>query len=148
MTFYRRDAETQRARKKTHFYSLRLRVSAVKIVLMSIELPKALFAGKAAIVTGASRVDDPVAYPILRKPVDVRAVLARLQRRASVAAVRPRLLLVEDDPGVQRATSRMLQRLGIDVAIAANGLEALEALDRVRPSLVVTDLRMPGMSGV
>ncbi|MCC6620696.1 MAG: PAS domain S-box protein [Deltaproteobacteria bacterium] len=58
-------------------------------------------------------------------------------------------LLVEDDPGVRRATSRMLKHYGYRVLEAADGLEALalagsfsEVID-----ILITDVVMPGLGG-
>ncbi len=59
------------------------------------------------------------------------------------------VLLVEDDPQVQRVASRMLGTLGYEVHVASDGCEALERLDAgLEPALVVTDLAMPRMGGL
>jgi len=42
---------------------------------------------------------------------------------------------------------RFLEGRGFDVESAANGVEALEILERVRPDLIFTDMLMPKMSG-
>ena len=42
---------------------------------------------------------------------------------------------------------RFLEERGFTVESASNGAEALEALPRVRPELIVTDMMMPKMSG-
>jgi CheY-like chemotaxis protein len=57
---------------------------------------------------------------------------------------------VVDDARVdQRVTGAIVQqRLGWRVAYADNGLEALAAIDRERPALVLTDLNMPEMNGL
>jgi len=59
------------------------------------------------------------------------------------------VLLVDDDPLVRRASSRMVQRAGFTVLEAASGREALQIAsqpDRVI-DVLLTDLMMPGMSG-
>lgn len=58
------------------------------------------------------------------------------------------LLLVDDEDAFRRATTQVLERRGFTVAEAANGLAALEMLDRARPDIVLLDLRMPGLSGI
>ena len=59
-----------------------------------------------------------------------------------------RILVVEDDPRVARATLGALEELGHRTLAAASGVEALEWLDRVSDvDLVVTDVMMPEMTG-
>ena len=61
------------------------------------------------------------------------------------------VVLVVDDEAVVRAfVARALTLAGFEVAVAADGPEALRlvAEDRVRPSVVVTDIEMPGMTGI
>jgi CheY-like chemotaxis protein len=42
---------------------------------------------------------------------------------------------------------RFLEERGFTVESASNGVEALEVLTRIQPSLIVTDMQMPKMSG-
>ncbi len=60
-----------------------------------------------------------------------------------------RVLVVEDDPSVQRATVQGLKRMGLDVAVAADGQSALERFERAPHAFIaiVTDVVMPRMSG-
>jgi two-component system, sensor histidine kinase len=59
-----------------------------------------------------------------------------------------RVLVVEDEPVNQRVISVMLQRLGLEVVLAENGLDAVgQALSRDW-SLVLMDLRLPGIDGL
>jgi PAS domain S-box-containing protein len=57
------------------------------------------------------------------------------------------VLLVEDNPVNQRVTSRILERLGCRVAIAANGQDALAHAAETRYDLVLMDCHMPEMDG-
>jgi CheY-like chemotaxis protein len=58
------------------------------------------------------------------------------------------VLLVEDDPAAREATRRLLEKLGLVVAEAANGAEGLAWLDaNGAPSLILLDLMMPVMDG-
>ncbi len=60
------------------------------------------------------------------------------------------VLVVDDEPVIRAYVARALTLAGMDVAVAAAGAEALRLVadGRVRPAVVVTDIEMPGMSGV
>lgn len=62
----------------------------------------------------------------------------------AVAPVRQRILVVDDEPAIRDVQRRMLRPLDADVATAANGTEAYDALRESRFDVVITDLRMPG----
>jgi two-component system, chemotaxis family, chemotaxis protein CheY len=57
------------------------------------------------------------------------------------------ILVVDDDEGMRETIAEMLEIEGYPVVTAANGAEALEAIDRARPSLVLLDMRMPVLDG-
>ncbi len=59
----------------------------------------------------------------------------------------PLVLVVDDSITVRRVTQRLLQREGYRVALAADGLQALERLQQERPSVVLSDIEMPRMDG-
>ncbi|RZM00669.1 MAG: hybrid sensor histidine kinase/response regulator [Variovorax sp.] len=59
----------------------------------------------------------------------------------------PLVLVVDDSLTVRRVTQRLLQREGFRVALAADGLQALEFLRRERPAVVLSDIEMPRMDG-
>jgi PAS domain S-box-containing protein len=61
-----------------------------------------------------------------------------------------RILVVDDEPQITTTLCALLAQMGYDVAMAANGPEALALLDHsaARFDLVVTDLSLPAMSGV
>ena len=58
-----------------------------------------------------------------------------------------RILLAEDNPVNQKLASKLLERRGHRVAVAANGRQALEMLDAQPFDLVVMDVSMPEMDG-
>jgi CheY-like chemotaxis protein len=63
-------------------------------------------------------------------------------------AAPPHILVVDDDPAIQGAVTLLLEREGFSVTCAANGAEALLALDAGDdPALILLDLTMPVMSG-
>jgi CheY-like chemotaxis protein len=57
------------------------------------------------------------------------------------------ILIVDDDPSIRATISEILRLEGYPVQTAANGVEALEAIVRVHPSLVLLDMRMPRIDG-
>jgi CheY-like chemotaxis protein len=58
------------------------------------------------------------------------------------------VLLVEDDTDLAEVTQAALEHEGLQVAVAHDGLEALELIDKLRPQVVVTDLVMPVLDGL
>lgn len=56
-------------------------------------------------------------------------------------------LVVDDSMLIRYTVCRFLEERGFTVESATNGLEALQILGRVQPSLIVTDMQMPKMSG-
>lgn len=59
----------------------------------------------------------------------------------------PLVLVVDDSITVRRVTQRLLQREGYRVALATDGLQALERLQQERPAVVLSDIEMPRMDG-
>ena len=59
----------------------------------------------------------------------------------------PRILLVEDDPGVVRALVTRLQSIGCLPIVAGTGAQGMAAFDFGGIDLVLTDLRMPVLDG-
>jgi CheY-like chemotaxis protein len=98
------------------------------------------------------------------KPAQLREVLLRAvsgsqpaQRQAPVAAkldptlaarLPLRVLLSDDNVINQKVAVRLLQQMGYRAAVAANGLEALEARDRQPFDLIFMDVMMPEMGGL
>jgi two-component system NtrC family response regulator len=58
------------------------------------------------------------------------------------------ILVVDDDQNLRWVTQTQLEDAGYTVVTVANGEAALSAMDQQRPALVLTDLKMPGMSGI
>jgi CheY-like chemotaxis protein len=57
------------------------------------------------------------------------------------------LLVVEDESPVRGMVVRMLEAAGYRVVTAGSGVEALEVFGHVNVRLVITDLKMPEMTG-
>jgi len=58
------------------------------------------------------------------------------------------LLIADDDPGLRQSLERTLTREGYRVILASDGNAALERLQAGGVDLVLTDLKMPGLSGI
>jgi two-component system response regulator MprA len=58
------------------------------------------------------------------------------------------ILVVDDEPAVREALERSLRFEGYDVALAADGVAALEQLAQRRPDAVVLDVLMPRLDGL
>jgi two-component system KDP operon response regulator KdpE len=57
------------------------------------------------------------------------------------------ILVVDDEPQIRRVLQATLSSNGYDVIEAKNGREAITAVLRERPDLILLDVNMPGMSG-
>ena len=61
---------------------------------------------------------------------------------------RPSILLVDDEPAIQRAVGPLLRSRGYDVTVTGTGTAALAAFAERSPSLIVLDLGLPDLDGV
>jgi two-component system, OmpR family, phosphate regulon response regulator PhoB len=67
--------------------------------------------------------------------------------RATIAAGGERVLVVDDEPDIVALVAYHLAKAGYRVSTATSGTEALDAVRREQPALVILDLMLPGMSG-
>jgi signal transduction histidine kinase/CheY-like chemotaxis protein/PAS domain-containing protein len=58
-----------------------------------------------------------------------------------------RILVVDDEPDTRELVSTLLESAGAETEVAASVADALDAVARMRPDLVVTDIGMPGEDG-
>jgi len=58
-----------------------------------------------------------------------------------------KILVVEDDPDLAALEAELLEEHGHRVEVANNGREALAAVERAAPDLILLDMKMPVMSG-
>jgi len=58
------------------------------------------------------------------------------------------ILVVDDEPNIRLLYETELRDEGYEVLLAADAREALKTIERVRPDLVVLDIKMPGMDGI
>ncbi|HUO26290.1 MAG TPA: response regulator transcription factor [Candidatus Aquilonibacter sp.] len=66
-----------------------------------------------------------------------------------MSATRPtgRILVVEDDPTVQKALKRLFETEGYAVEVQSNGRSALDSIHATPPTVIILDLRLPKVSG-
>lgn len=59
-----------------------------------------------------------------------------------------RILVVDDEASIRDLCARVLQRAGFEVAVASSGEEAVGRLQAEAFDAVISDIRMPGLSGL
>ncbi|QXE90630.1 sigma-54-dependent transcriptional regulator [Geomonas subterranea] len=59
----------------------------------------------------------------------------------------PKILIIDDDSSLRRVLEYNLQQEGYDVYTAADGAAGLQLFEEKSPQLVITDLKMPGVTG-
>ncbi|MBK7974861.1 MAG: response regulator [Deltaproteobacteria bacterium] len=72
---------------------------------------------------------------------------SRADGAAATGPLRGRVLLVEDNPANQDVVLAMLAKVGAEVEVATNGVEAVAAVERARFDAVLMDCQMPVMDG-
>jgi DNA-binding response OmpR family regulator len=72
---------------------------------------------------------------------------ARVLNPATSVKPAGRILVVEDDPAVQKALRRLFETEGYMVEVQSDGRAAVESFQALPPSAVVLDLRLPKLSG-
>ena len=109
--------------------------------------------GKVPAVSAASQNDDGAVVLILDVPDLIHVVdrgeplpvsLAEASRSREDAK---RVLIVDDSITVREAESKILRRLGLEVEMAVDGMDAWEAITSGMFDLIITDVDMPRMTG-
>jgi CheY-like chemotaxis protein len=59
-----------------------------------------------------------------------------------------RILIIDDEEGYRKVLSNSLADLGYETKAVKNGFEALEEMKRQRYSIILLDVKMPGMDGI
>ncbi|PID43745.1 MAG: hybrid sensor histidine kinase/response regulator [Proteobacteria bacterium] len=108
-------------------------------------------------VSGATILGDGSVVVILDLPALIRADLTtQLQTRAAIRAVEPvvtqlikptQVLVVDDSVTVRKVTTRLLQRNGMEVITAKDGVDAVSILQDNKPDIMLLDIEMPRMDG-
>jgi len=107
-------------------------------------------------ISGATILGDGRVVVILDLPTLIRRYRSQtlMQRTRSAVAQeqsgeeRPLLVMVVDDSiTVRKVTSRLLERHGMNVLTAKDGVEAIALLQEQKPDLMLLDIEMPRMDG-
>jgi two-component system response regulator PilR (NtrC family) len=64
------------------------------------------------------------------------------------SSAKTRILIIDDEPSMREFLQIMLHKEGYEVATASNGLEALKQCEKTPFDLVITDIKMPKLSGM
>lgn len=104
-------------------------------------------------VSGATILGDGRVVLILDLLAPIRATQARLAQEPSLTEIdsephKPLLIMVVDDSvTVRKVTSRLLERHGMNVLTAKDGVDAMLLLEEHTPDLMLLDIEMPRMDG-
>ncbi|WLG62056.1 Hpt domain-containing protein [Pseudomonas sp. FP1762] len=104
-------------------------------------------------VSGATILGDGRVVLILDLLAPIRAMQARLAQEPTPTEIdsephKPLLIMVVDDSvTVRKVTSRLLERHGMNVLTAKDGVDAMLLLEEHLPDLMLLDIEMPRMDG-
>lgn len=68
-------------------------------------------------------------------------------KKGSLVSVK-KLLIVDDQQGIRLLLNEVFKREGYETFLAANGIEALDIAERIKPDGVLLDMKIPGMDGI
>ncbi|MBK8898303.1 MAG: response regulator [Candidatus Competibacteraceae bacterium] len=107
-------------------------------------------------IVGATILGDGSVAPVLDLPELLRTqnadyrlpTLSRTAAPESGGVQRQVVLAVDDSLSARRSLAQFIQDAGFEVRTARDGLEAIEAINRRKPDLILADLEMPRMNGL
>src|SRR5262245_16175022 len=76
------------------------------------------------------------------------ATQAHTTPSGSVPMAQPRILIVEDEPGLTQSLSWYFNREGFETHVARDGLEGLRKAQTMLPDILLLDIMLPGVNGL
>ncbi|MEH6356957.1 MAG: response regulator, partial [Marinobacter sp.] len=109
-------------------------------------------------VSGGTILGDGNVVVILDLPAMIRSDILSEQQHARLKTDQPRqkprlrqrailVMVVDDSVTVRKVTSRLLERNGMEVITAKDGLDAVAQLQDYQPDIILLDIEMPRMDG-
>jgi len=109
-------------------------------------------------VSGGTILGDGNVVVILDLPAMIRSDILSEQQHASFKTDQPRqkprlhqratlVMVIDDSVTVRKVTSRLLERNGMEVITAKDGLDAVAQLQDYQPDIILLDIEMPRMDG-
>jgi twitching motility two-component system response regulator PilG len=68
-------------------------------------------------------------------------------QKGTDAVIHPLVLVIDDSPTVRKIVEIALQRVGIEVVMASDGLSGLSLINERQPDLILLDIMLPRMDG-
>jgi DNA-binding response OmpR family regulator len=90
----------------------------------------------------------------LRKSLDIQVILSIIDEmfvagnKPHTAILGKTVLIVDDEPQIRSLLRDFLKKKGYAPQTAADGFEAIQKLNDVKPDIILLDMRMPGMDGM
>jgi type II secretory ATPase GspE/PulE/Tfp pilus assembly ATPase PilB-like protein/ActR/RegA family two-component response regulator len=126
----------------------------------AVPAPRTQFTGRSAAPTSTSRTTETTEASPPQRAARLNGDSGRgpaidpafelvddLKPAAAAAGQRERILLVEDEAPLRGVLRDLLEREGYAVIEAADGVQALDGIDRSAPDLIVLDLNLPRLDG-
>ena len=84
---------------------------------------------------------------LMRNAQTIKNTSQSVDSKQSALESKPTILVVDDSVTVRKVTSRFLERQGFNVALAKDGIDAIEILQDTIPDMILLDIEMPRMDG-